>query len=250
MPFKIQSLYGLLKEAASARRYPQRHSGACGSSFGKWPLSERLLIFLPCEDRTCVRFQAVCTWLLRTTSWWDSDATSDSWVYCTNNPSPDYLWLHLKQGKLQEEMETVGPYSTLPSGRASFRSYVKQRLLQPPRLQTAQYAFFMSPFAKSELQSEIQNPRSECHLRMANYSCSSAEASTPGHFPPGMLGAPSVSLLQSRVFTPPRQHKAICTHSLLLSVRKVALLIPGQQRVPSAHEDHSCGSKSSKGASA
>lgn len=33
----------------------------------------------------------------------------DSWVYCTNNPSLTYLWLHLKQGKLQEETKTVGP---------------------------------------------------------------------------------------------------------------------------------------------
>lgn len=33
----------------------------------------------------------------------------DSWVYCTNSPSLPYLWLHLQQGKLQEDVKTVGP---------------------------------------------------------------------------------------------------------------------------------------------
>lgn len=37
----------------------------------------------------------------------------DSWVYCTNSPSLTYLWPHLQQGKLQEDVETVGPSSTL-----------------------------------------------------------------------------------------------------------------------------------------
>lgn len=32
----------------------------------------------------------------------------DPWVYCTNNPSLNDLWLHLKQGKLQD-VKTVGP---------------------------------------------------------------------------------------------------------------------------------------------
>lgn len=33
----------------------------------------------------------------------------DPWVYCTNNLSQTDLWLHVKQGKLQEDVKTVDP---------------------------------------------------------------------------------------------------------------------------------------------
>lgn len=198
-----------------------------------------------------MRLQAVCTWLLWTTSWWHSDAASDSGVYCTSDPSPDYLWLHLKQGKLQEEMETVGPCSPLRSGRSSVRSVSSSGCCS--RQDYSQHSTLSSchplPKGNSDLKSEIL---------VLNVILEWQTILAPARRPPFQ----NSFLLECRGHRPSPCSRVTCLHAaqtaqgdpyysaLVSSLRKAAPWIPGPQRVPSAHEDHNCGSKSSKGASA
>lgn len=97
------------------------------------------------------------------------------WVYCTNTPSQTHLWLHLKQGKLRRDANTmVRRPLPLPSTHVSLRSGSHAQHCQSWGWQRV--APFNSPFIKKKKKQSLTQSHKPlfCFVSFAKQTFSSA----------------------------------------------------------------------------